>query len=204
MILSNDKNIKQLDLTKDLVLLDNTELPFTSLLLKNGRQKATSTTVNWDYENLDSSRGLVIEGADVEKFQNSNRQTGDSNICQILQKAVATSLTTQAISQENINDEFAHQLMLRMREIKRDLEYFAINGVRNDGNDGQPRQMDGLLSFVKDENKIEKTTKLSLKDLQEMSKRMKQGGTAGQDLVLLCDYSTLILYLNYLQIKHNT
>lgn len=201
MILSNDKNIKQLDLSKELVLLDNVEMPFTSLLLQNGREKATSTIVNWDYENLDSSKGLVKEGVDVEVFQNSNRTTGDSNVCQILQKAVSTSLTTQAISQEHINDEFTHQLTLRMAELKRDLEYFLINGQKDDGTTGNARQMAGLLQFVKAENKTEVTTALDLKKLQNMAKTMKQAGTASQNLVLLCDYNTFDIVADLFQDK---
>ncbi len=190
MILSNSDNIKQLDLTKELILLDKEEMPFTSLLLKNGRQKATSTTVNWDYEMLDDSKGLVLEGADVETFQESNRQTGDSNVCQILQKAVNVSDTAQAVSQEHITDLFAHELQNRIKEIKRDLEFFLVNGVKDDGTTGNARQMAGLLQFVKAENKTEVTTALDLKKLQNMAKTMKMAGTASQNLVLLCDYNT--------------
>lgn len=190
MILSNSQNIKQLDLTKELVLLDNVNMPFTSLLLKNGRQKATSTVVSWDYENLDSSRGLAKEGADVTTFQESDRTTGNSNVCQILNKGVSVSLTAQFVSQENIADLFAHELNNRMLEIKRDLEYYLINGVKDDGTTGNARQMDGLLQFVVAGNKTSVTKALDIKILQEMAKKMKQAGTASQDLVLLCDYNT--------------
>lgn len=189
MILSNDKNIKQIDLSKELVMTDAVNLPFTSMILKN-RDKATSTIVNWDYEQLDSSRGLAKEGSDVTEFEESNRTTGDSNVCQILRKAVDISDTAQAVSQEHIADLFAHELSNRIVEIKRDLEYYLINGVKNDGNDGQARQMNGLLQFVKPENKTEVTTALDLKKLQNMAKTMRKAGTAGQDLVLLCDYNT--------------
>lgn len=189
MILSNDKNIKQIDLSKELVMTDAVNLPFTSMILKN-RDKATSTIVNWDYEQLDSSRGLAKEGSDVTEFEESNRTTGDSNVCQILRKAVNVSDTAQAVSQEHIADLFAHELSNRIVEIKRDLEYYLINGVKNDGNDGQARQMNGLLQFVKPENKTEVTTALDLKKLQNMAKTMRKAGTAAQDLVLLCDYNT--------------
>lgn len=190
MILSNSNNIKQLDLSKELVLTDASNLPFTSLLLKNGRQKATSVTVNWDYEQLDSSKGLVKEGIDVTTFQESNRQTGNSNICQILQKAVNVSDTAQAVTQEHIADLFAHELSNRIVEIKRDLEYYLVNGVKDDGTTGNARQMNGLLQFVKPENKTEVTTALDLKQLQTMAKTMRMAGTASQNLVLLCDYNT--------------
>ncbi len=200
MILSDNKNIKQLDLTKELILTDAVNLPFTSLLLKNGRQKATSVTVNWDYEQLDNSRGLAKEGSDVEKFEESDRTTGDNNVCQILRKAVNVSDTAQSVSQEHIADLFAHELNNRLIEIKRDLEYYLINGVK-EINTSNPRQMAGLLQFVKAENKKEVTKALDLKTLQEMAKIMKQAGTASQNLVLLCDYNTYDIVADLFQDK---
>lgn len=199
MILSDNKNIKQLDLTKELILTDAINLPFTSLLLKNGRQKATSTTVNWDYEQLDSSKGLATEGSDVTTFQESNRQTGDSNVCQILRKSVNVSDTAQAVSQEHIADLFAHELSNRIVEIKRDLEHYLINGVK-EINTSNARQMNGLLQYVATENKTE-TTALNLKELQNMAKKMRMAGTASQNLVLLCDYNTYDIVADLFQDK---
>lgn len=201
MITSTDKNIKQLDLTKQLINIDAVNMPFTSLLLQNGRQKATSTTVNWDYEQLDSSKGLAKEGSDVTTFEESNRQTGDSNVCQILRKAVNVSDTAQAVSQEHIADLFAHETQNRIIEIKRDLEYYLINGVKDEGTTGNPRQMNGLLQFVQADNKTEVTTALDLKKLQAMAKKMRQAGTASQNLVLLCDYNTFDIVADLFQDK---
>ena len=186
MIKSGDLN--QLDLAKELVLIDNVNMPFTSLLLKN-TQKVTSTIVSWDYKNLDSTKGLAIEGSDVEDFQATERKTGNSNVCQILRKAVKVSDTAQAVSAEHISDLFAQELADRILEIKRDLEYYLINGVRDDGDTGNPRQMDGLLRFVGEDNIITKS-QIDLKVLQEMAKKMRQAGTASQNMVLLCDYNT--------------
>lgn len=192
MILSNDSSIKQLDLTKELTMIENVNYPFSSLLLRNGRQKVGSVIVSWTYETLDDSRGLAKEGSDVTDYQKSDRSAGDSNICQILRKAVAVSDTAQVVRDEHITDLFAHELNNRIIEIKRDLEYYLINGVRDDGeygNSGNPRQMNGLLQFVQDENKVEEES-LTIKVLQNMAKTMAQKGTASQNLVLLCDYNT--------------
>lgn len=186
MILSKD--LKQLDLAKELVLLDNVNMPFTSLLLKNS-QIVTSTTVNWDYKNLDSTKGLAIEGSDVSKFEKTNRATGNSNIVQLLRKAVNVSDTAQAVSAEHITDLFAQELNDRMLEIKRDLEYYLINGVKDDGLTGNARQMNGLLKFVEADNKLTKA-KIDMITLQAMAKKMKIAGTASQNMVLLCDYNT--------------
>ena len=191
-IKSGSDNIAQIDLTKELILLDNVNMPFTSLLLKNGRQKATSTVVSWDYENLDTSRGLVYEGVDVASFQESDRTGGDSN--KILQKAVSVSLTAQAVavSAEHINDLFAHELRNRILEIKRDLEYYLINGEKDDGtgtgDNAAPRQMSGLLEFVDEDNVTNPKKDLDLSYLQAMAKTMKQAGTASQNLLLLSGY----------------
>ena len=43
------KDLKQLDLAKELVLTDAINLPVTSLLLKN-KQIVTSTHMSWDYK----------------------------------------------------------------------------------------------------------------------------------------------------------
>ena len=187
MILSD--NLKTLDLTKELILVDNVNLPFTSLLLKNGRQKITDKIFSWDYEKLDSTRGLAKEGSDVTEYQASDRTTGNSNVAQILRKSIKISDTAQSVSVEHINDIFAHEITNRISEIKRDLEYYLINGVKDDGTTGNPRQMNGLLQFVDADNKVTKAT-LTIKELQAMAKLMKQAGTASQDLVLLCDYNT--------------
>ena len=192
MILSKD--LQQLDLAKELVLIDNVNMPFTSLLLQN-TQKVTSTIVSWDYKHLDTTKGLAIEGSDVEDFQATDRKTGNSNVCQILRKAVSVSDTAQAVSAEHISDLFAQELADRILEIKRDLEYYLINGVRDDGDTGNPRQMDGLLRFVSDDNIITKS-EIDLKVLQEMAKKMRQAGTASQNMALLCDYNTYDVVAN--------
>ena len=179
MILSKD--LKQLDLAKELVLIDNVNMPFTSLLLQN-TQKVTSTIVNWDYRLLDDSKGLAIEGSDVTDFQTTDRVTGNSNVCQILRKSINVSDTAQSVSAEHITDLFAQELSDRILEIKRDLEYYLINGVKDDGTTGNARQMDGLLEFVDEDNVITKAD-IDLAVLQEMAKKMRQAGTASQNLV---------------------
>lgn len=179
------------DLTKELILIDNVNLPFTSLLLKNGRQKTGSILVNWKYENLDSSRNLSFEGADVTTFQTSDRSTGDKNVCQIITKAVSVSETAQAVTLESISDLFAHELNNRILEAKRDLEYYLINGEYNEvETENNPRQMKGLVNFVPAQYIIEKSSNPKKDDLDNMSKMMRQAGTASQNLVLLCDYNT--------------
>lgn len=189
MIKSTNVSNEILDLTKELTLIDSVNLPFSSLLLKNGRQKVGSVIVDWKYENLDSSRALSFEGADVTTFQQSTR-TGDKNVCQIITKAVSISETAQAVTLDDINDLFAHELNNRILEAKRDLEYYLINGVYNEVEaENAPRQMKGLVNFIGESYTISKTSIPTKTDVDNMSKMMRQAGTASQNLVLLCDYN---------------
>lgn len=178
-----------IDLSKELILLDNVNLPFSSLLMKKGTQKVGSVLVDWKYENLDSTRNLSLEGADVTTFQASDRSTGDHNICQIIQKAVSVSGTANAVNIEGIADLFAHELNNRMIEAKRDLEHYLINGVYTEESGTTPRQMKGLVNFITEDNTITKADVPTIADLNAMAKLMKQAGTSSQNLVLLMDYN---------------
>lgn len=187
MIKTADLKNEIIDLTKEMTLLDNENLLFSSLLLRKGVQKVGSVIVDWKYENLDNSRGTALEGADITTFQTSNRSTGDKNICQIIEKAVSVSGTSTAVSLESIDDLFVHEISNRTLEAKRDLEHFLINGIYTEESGLTPRQMRGLVSFA-DANKV--TGELSITTLNEMAKGMRQAGTSSQNLLLLCDYNT--------------
>ncbi|GFR35350.1 SU10 major capsid protein [Thermobrachium celere] len=179
-----------IDLSKELVLLDNVNLPFSSMLLKKGTEKVSSVIVNWTHENLDNSRQLALEGADVSSFQASTRTT-DKNICQIIQKAVSISNTAQAVSIEAIADLFAHEVQNRMLEAKRDLEYYLINGVYTEENGSTPRQMKGLLSWVENSMVVTSGTGIDVQAINSTVKKMREKGTASQRLVMLCNYSMI-------------
>ena len=178
-----------MDLTKELVMVDNVNLPFSSLLLKKGTKKVSSVITNWKFEKLDNSKNLSLEGADATNFLTSDRATGDKNICQIISKAVNISGTAGAVSTEDINNLFAHEIGNRMVEAKRDLEWYLINGVYTEENGTTPRQMKGLVNFITGTNAVTKATAPVLADFNNLSKIMRQAGTSAQDLVLLADYN---------------
>jgi len=188
MIKTANLNNEIIDLSKELILLDNINLPFSSLLMRRA-QKVGSVLVNWKYENLDNTRSTALEGADVTNFQTSTRNTGDKNICQIMEKAVSVSNTAQAVELENINDLFAHELNNRLLELKRDLEWYLINGTYTEENESTSRQMKGLLNFITEDNIITSKTDPDFNTLNAMARKMKEAGTASQNLVLLCDYN---------------
>lgn len=178
-----------MDLTKELVMADNVNLPFSSLLLKKGTKKISSVITNWKYEKLDNSKNLSLEGADATNFLTSDRATGDKNICQIISKAVSVSGTANAVNTEDISNLFAHEIGNRIVEAKRDLEWYLVNGVYTEENGTTPRQMKGLVNFITGTNAVTKTSNPTIADFNNMSKLMRQAGTSGQDLVLLCDYN---------------
>ena len=189
MIKTSNISNEILDLTKELVMTDNVNLPFSSLLLKKGTKKVSSVITNWKYEKLDSTKNLALEGADATNFLTSDRATGDKNICQIISKAVNVSGTANAVSVENINDLFAHEISNRITEAKRDLEYYLINGVYTEESGTTPRQMKGLVNFITGDNAVTKTSNPTIADFNNLSKIMRKAGTSGQDLVLLADYN---------------
>lgn len=179
-----------IDLSKELILLDNINLPFSSLLMRRA-QKVGSVLVNWKYENLDNTRSTSFEGADITNFLSSTRNTGDKNICQIMEKAVSVSNTAQSVALEDINDLFAHELNNRLLELKRDLEWYLINGTYTEENESTSRQMKGLINFITEDNIITSKTDPDFNTLNAMARKMKEAGTASQNLVLLCDYNTM-------------
>lgn len=180
-----------IDLQKELVLVDNVNLPLSSLLLKKGTQKISSVVASWKYENLDSSKTLSLEGADVSAFQTSDRSTGDHNNCQIITKAVNISDTASAVSVEGIADLFAHELNNRVIEAKRDLEWYLMNGTLTEESGATPRQMKGLVNFISAGNTTTVATNPTLADINGLAKKMKQAGTSSQNLALLVDYNMM-------------
>lgn len=191
MIKTSDISNEILDLSKELVMVDNVNLPFSSLLLQKGTQKIGSVITDWKYEKLDSTKALALEGADVSAFQTSDRSTGDHNICQIINKAVSVSDTASAVNVESIQNLFAHELSNRVLEAKRDLEYYLVNGVYTEESGATPRQMKGLVNFISAENTITRTGAPTLTDLNEMAKKMRIAGTSSQNLALLVDYNNM-------------
>mgnify|MGYP000923002535 CR=1 FL=1 len=182
--LSNE--IIQLD--KELILVDNINYPFASLMLQKRSTPASSVIVNWKYEKLNTTNDPAFEGAEVDAFLKSDRSTGDKNVCQIFNKAVAVSGTADAVSLENIRDLFSHEIENRLIEAKRDLEHYLLNGAYQEETTTKARQMQGLLGFIKGDNAMT-DTKVELATLQEMAKAMRKAGTSSQNLMLICDYN---------------
>ena len=133
--------------------------PFTSLLLSKGNvEKTTSTIHTWLEKTLDTTEDITFaEGSETDVYQATARKEMN-NVLQILKKAAKISGTAQAMGR---GDQFSEEINDRLTELKIQLEKILINGVRNDGSDGQPRKMDGLFAFA--EHKVTGTGEAVIK-----------------------------------------
>lgn len=138
-----------IDLSEEIALVSPTDTPLYTLLAGRGQiVKANDITVTWREKELNQTRGqLILEGAEAGSPINSTRYMR-SNICQILEKVVSVSGTVRALAAKGIGDEFNAEVQDRLVELKRDVEWYFLNGVKTLENGSTPRQMDGLLNQV--------------------------------------------------------
>jgi hypothetical protein len=76
------------------------------------------------------------------------------NVCQIFKKEYKISNTANAINRAGVPNEVAHQLAMRMLELKRELEQSILLSVKSTssgagGSDSVYRSMDGIRNFVR-------------------------------------------------------
>lgn len=155
-----------IDLAEEIKLVSPTDTPLTTLLM--GREQtvpATDITVTWRERKLNNQRGtLKLEGAEAGDAIKSSRGSL-SNICQIIEKVTQVSGTAQALNPKGIGNSFQSEVSDRLTETKRDLEWYFINGTKTMEADSTPRQMDGLMNLVNDENVIDGTGKTFSEEL---------------------------------------
>src|SRR5690554_39400 len=137
------------DLSDVIALVSPTDTPLYTLIANRGQiVPAKDITVTWREKELNQTRGqLILEGAEAGTPLNSQR-TMKSNICQIMEKVVSVSGTVRALAAKGIGDEFNAEVNDRLIELKRDIEYYIINGVMTLESGSTPRQMNGLLNMV--------------------------------------------------------
>lgn len=156
------------DLTEEIILVQPKDTPLVSMLLSMGKvTKASDITVTWRERELNKTRSeLKKEGSTAGTPLKSSR-TMFSNICQILERNVSISGTMSALRPHGVGDEFTNELNDRLAELKMDLEYYMLNGVKTAESEDTPRQMNGLYNMMT--NTIDKTGKgaLTLADLED-------------------------------------
>lgn len=138
-----------LDLSNEIALVSPTDTPLYTMVAGRGQiTKAKDITVTWRQKELNGTRGaLKLEGAEAGTEIQSNR-TMKSNIAQILEKVVSVSGTVRALAAQGLGDEFIAEVNDRMIEMKRDAEYYFLNGVYALEAGATPRQMNGLINLV--------------------------------------------------------
>ena len=138
-----DANIngKPRDLSKLIFNVSPTDTPFLTMC---GRTTASQTLHEWQTDALTApGSNAQKEGIDVTTFAGSNT-TELSNKTQILMKAVSVSGTAQAVVQNGATEQYTHQMALRMKEIKKDLEFALLSNQLAAGESTSGRLMTGL------------------------------------------------------------
>lgn len=164
------------DLTEEIKLVSPTDTPLTTMLMSRGQvDKATDITVTWRERELNSDRGtLKLEGAEAGEVITSTRGSL-SNVCQIIEKVTQVSGTAQALQPKGISNVFEAEVQDRLKETKRDLEWYFLNGVKALESDSTPRQMNGLINLVNAGNVISNATLTEEKFLDAFQKMWEHG-----------------------------
>lgn len=179
---SNFVDGETLDLSDEIALVSPTDTPLTTLLMGRGAVvPATDITVTWREKQLNSTRGtLKKEGADAGDAIISSRSSL-SNICQIIEKVTKVSGTAQALNPKGIGNSFNAEVGDRLIEVKRDLEWYFLNGTKTLEADSTPRQMAGIVNLVNSNNVIDATDKDITEDmLLDMLQKMWEKGAHGE------------------------
>ena len=119
-----------------------TDTPFLTMC---GKSSASQTLHEWQTDTLASpAENSVLEGADTTVFSESYT-TELSNKTQILKKAINVSGTAQAVKQAGVSRQYAYQMALRTKELKKDVEYALLqNKLARADNGTNGRLMTGL------------------------------------------------------------
>lgn len=135
------------DLSDIIYNIDPTDTPFLSGCAK---VKATAVTHEWQTQALAaaSSTNTVLEGNDavVDSTTATARRT---NICQISDKVPSVTGTQQVIRKAGRDNEMAYQIVLKGKELKRDMETMLMENIaKNAGAATTARVTGGLCSWV--------------------------------------------------------
>ena len=185
-----------LDLSDVIALVSPTDTPIMSILMAQGRVvPAEAVTVSWREEALDTNRlNPSLEGAEAGEAVTTKRATKTNN-CQILSKVTAITGTVRALNPKGIGSELNRQVLLRLTEVKRDGEYYLLQGAKADEHSSTPRQMDGLLNLVGN-TVAAPSGKLKEETVIEAFKKMWDKGASGGANVICAVNATVKGYLN--------
>lgn len=136
------------DLSNVIYNIDPTATPFLSTI---GRRNVSNVRFDWQVENLNAVNGAnaAEEGFATDRVV-ATPTVRASNVCQISTKNATVSGTQQASNPAGKSDELAHQLALRSKELKRDMETIltGTQGLASGAADGirKTRALESWLS----------------------------------------------------------
>lgn len=140
-------NSNREDLTDLIYNIDPTDTPFMKMIA--GRVPVTNTTHQWQIENLAaaSTSNARIEGDDVTSYEQTVTSRA-SNVTQISDKKPAVTGTQEVIKKAGKDSEMARQVILKGKELARDMESILIaNQASVAGDDSTARKLRSLESW---------------------------------------------------------
>lgn len=169
------------DLSEEIKLVSPTDTPLTTMLMGRGAVvPATDITVTWREKQLNTDRGTLIkEGADAGTVITSSRSSL-SNLCQITEKVTQVSGTARALHPKGVGDTFDAEVSDRLIELKRDMEWYFLNGTKTVESDTAARQMNGLVNLVNANNVISTAGALTEDHFLDAFQKMWDHGAQGE------------------------
>ena len=137
------------DLSDVIYRIDPTETPFMSGI---ARETATAVNHEWQTQALAAPNGsnAQLEGDDIVADA-ATPTVRLGNICQISRKSAQVTGTQQSVVSAGRNNELDYQVMLKGKELKRDMETVLVgtNQAKAAGDDSTARKTASILSWIK-------------------------------------------------------
>lgn len=137
------------DLSDVIYRIDPTETPFMSGI---ARETATAVNHEWQTQALAQASGsnAQLEGDDIVADA-ATPTVRLGNICQISRKSAQVTGTQQAVVHAGRSNELDYQVMLKGKELKRDMETVLVgtNQAKAAGNTTTARTTASVLSWIK-------------------------------------------------------
>ncbi len=144
---SYDAQANREDLSNAIYNIDPYDTPFISLA---GRRNVANVTYDWQVESL---KAVDSDNAQLEGFELTRSAAQPtsrvSNVCQISKRDATVSGSQDAADPAGKRKEMAHQMAMRSKELKRDMETILCSPQgRENGSSTVARRTRGLESWI--------------------------------------------------------
>lgn len=178
---SNFLQNEVVSLDKEIAKLGVKQTPLSSLLMALGKTgKINAPTHTWREVTLDNTDDIgAVEGnKDIQFYASKRAQL--NNVAEIFQKGVSVSGTVEAMSGNNIGNQFAQETNDRLLELKISLERKLVSGVKDDGSTAPYiRRLQGIENWVDANNIVTAATSGSVTEDDIISTVQKLWGNNG-------------------------